>query len=137
VSFDYGGKHLIDHEGEACFAELAILRILQKDGWDGVWVEVFGGPNFVRTMPLGWALKSEHVSIPADKEELLKKIWTTAKSAACFDVFAWKGGDLLFCEGKRAGRDKLTKPQHKFIEGALACGIPAEALLIVEWKLLE
>jgi hypothetical protein len=52
VPFDYGGKPLIDHDGETVFAELAILRLLLATGWDGVWVEVYGGPNFLRQMPV-------------------------------------------------------------------------------------
>ena len=37
----YGNKPLVDMDGEPMFAELAILRHLQKDGWDGVWVDTF------------------------------------------------------------------------------------------------
>src|SRR5882724_5806140 len=34
----YGHKEVLDI-GEPAFAELAILRVLQKSGWDGVWVD--------------------------------------------------------------------------------------------------
>ncbi|MFA6385413.1 MAG: hypothetical protein WCW29_01555 [Candidatus Paceibacterota bacterium] len=133
-NFNYGGKPLINHNNEPIFAELAILRILQADGWEGVWVETYGGTHFLQSMPKEWKLKSEHVSIPKDKEELLKKIWKTAKTTACFDIFAWKGKDFIFCEAKNKGKDKLTNGQIKFIEGALFCGILPESLLIVEWE---
>ena len=46
----------------------------------------------------------------------------------------WKNNNILFCEGKHKGKDKLTKPQTKFIEGALSCGIPEKSLMIVEWE---
>jgi|SRR6516225_4681432 len=85
--FDYGGKPLLDCDGEACFAELVILRLLLKSGWHGVWVEAFGGTHYLQTMP-------------------------EAKGPA----------------------DGLTKPQFGFIEGALACGIPPQALMLVEWS---
>jgi len=134
VSFNYGGKAMLTYEDERpepCFAELVILRLLQKRGWDGVWVEAFGGPNYLRDMPSDWALRSKHVAIPAEKEELLRKIWKAAKT--CFDVFAWQGDQVLFCEAKLSRKDKLTAPQHRFIEAALACGVPLHSLLVAEW----
>lgn len=35
----YGGKPVIDVGGEPLFAELALLRHFQKEGYDGVWVD--------------------------------------------------------------------------------------------------
>lgn len=133
VKFDYGKKPILNYKSEAYFAELVILRILLEYGWDGVWVETYGGTHYLRTMPNEWKLKSEHVSIPADKKELLQKIRKTAKITACFDVFAWHDDQILFCEAKQISKDKLTIPQQRFIEGALACGIFPKSLLIVEW----
>lgn len=134
VNFDYGSKPIVNYKNEACFAELVILRILFENGWDGAWVETYGGTHYLRNMPQAWSLKSEHVSIPQDKEVFLKKIWQTAKTNACFDVLAWKDDRVVFFEAKRSGKDKLTSAQIKFIEGALACGVPAESLIIVEWN---
>jgi len=134
VDFDYGNKPLLKYKDEACFAELVILRILLDFGWDGVWVEAYGGTHYLRSMPKTWNLKSEHVLIPQDKEDLLRKIWEAAKTKACFDVFAWHGNQPVFFEAKRTGKDKLTLAQIQFIEGALSCGIPSESLIIVEWE---
>src|SRR5947207_221214 len=39
LNFSYGGKPALNYNQEVCFAELAILRILVKHGWGGVWVE--------------------------------------------------------------------------------------------------
>ena len=133
LDFDYGKKPILNYENEPCFAELVILQILVKGGWNGVWVETYGGTHYLRSMPKGWTLQSEHVLIPEDKEELLRKIWKTAKTTACFDVFVWKDDQVLFCEVKNAGKDKLTGAQVRFIEGALACGVLPNSLLIAEW----
>ena len=133
ADFDYGKKLMLKYENEPCFAELVILRLLLKREWDGVWVETYGGTHYLRSMPKGWTLKSEHVSIPEDKEELLRKIWKAGKTTACFDVFARRGDSVLFCEAKHAKKDKLTRAQLRFIEGALACGILPDSLLIAEW----
>src|SRR3989344_1489485 len=131
--FDFGKKPVLDYKGEPLFAELVILRLLQEAGWDGAWIETYDGINFLQRMPQGWSLKADQVSIPEDKEELLRQIWKTAKTTACFDVLAWKNDETLFCEAKRTGKDKLTNAQLKFIEGALACGIRPESILIAEW----
>jgi hypothetical protein len=134
IEFTYGGKPVLDYESQACFAELAILRILSQDGWDGVWVEAYGGTLFLRTMPNRWPLKSDSAALPAEREAFLRGIWAAAKTTASFDVFVWKDDQILFCEAKRTGKDKLTAPQLRFIEGAIAFGIRPEALLIVEWS---
>ena len=134
INFDYGGKPVLDFQGEACFAEIVVLRMLLRDGWDGVWVETYGGTHYLQTMPNAWKLKNEHVSLAVDKEDLLQKIWNAAKTSTCFDVFAWKDERVLFCEAKHAGKDKLTNAQLRFLEGALACGIKIDSLLIVEWS---
>lgn len=134
VNFDFGNKPLLNCDGEACFAELVILRTLIKDGWDGVWVESYGGVHYLRTMPNGWDMKSAHVTIPTEKEKLLKEIWATAGTKACFDIFAWKDGQVLLCEAKRTRKDRLTKAQLRFIEGALTFGVALTSLLIVEWS---
>ena len=134
INFDYGKKPILNYKNEAYFAELIILRILTENGWDGVWVESYGGTHYLRTMPNEWALTSKHVLIPKDKEAILRRIWDISKTTACFDVFAWKGNNILLCEAKRAGKDRLTEPQKKFIAGALACGVLPESLLIVEWE---
>lgn len=132
--FNFGKKPFVKYRGKAVFAELAILKIFISSGWNGVWVETYGGKNFLRTMPTSWKLAQRNIHIPEDKENLLKSIWKTGETTACFDVFLWKGGDILFCESKHKGKDKLTKAQTKFIEGALACGIESESLLIIEWE---
>jgi hypothetical protein len=132
LDFDFGGKPALNYDQEACFAELVILRSLLKHDWNGVWVSAFGG-HFLNEMPKSWSLREQRVSIPAEKEAILKRIWQTSGTTACFDIFAWKGSGVLFCEAKRRGKDHLTDAQLGFIEGALACGIHPNSFLIAEW----
>jgi hypothetical protein len=134
VAFNFGNKAILAYKGEACFAELVIQRLLSDNGWESVWVETFGGLHFLKNMPTGWSLKSQHVSIPCERENLLRKILNTDKKSACFDVFAWRDDEVLFCEAKRAGKDTIRHSQKLFIQGALTCGIALESLLIVEWR---
>jgi hypothetical protein len=47
--FTYGGKPIVDHDGNPVFAEFALLRMMLADKtWDGVWVETYGGTNFLQ-----------------------------------------------------------------------------------------
>lgn len=131
--FNYGNKPLLDFNGEVCFAELAILRMFQQHGWDGAWIETYGGRHFLNSMPKNWKLGSEHIFIPADKEALIDDIQKAGPSHACFDVLVWKGDEILFCEAKRIKKDKLNEPQARFIQGALEFGLPPERLVVIEW----
>lgn len=45
ISNTFGGKPLLDVNGEPAFAELAILDLFLKSGWDGRWVETYGASN--------------------------------------------------------------------------------------------
>jgi hypothetical protein len=134
LKFDYGNKPILNYKGNAYFAELVILNIFIDNGWDGVWVGTYGGINFLKSMPQSWGLKPLSVPIPNDKEELLKKIQKAGGTKSCFDVFAWHGDKILFCESKHAKKDRINKPQLKFVQGALACGISPESLMLVEWS---
>jgi hypothetical protein len=139
VEFDFGKKPILNYDGEACFAELAILRVLLKHGWNGVWVETYGGTYYLNTMPKNSSLRAVHVPIPVDKERILQNIWKAGRmtTPACFDVFVWRDSKVLFCEAKhkvKHKKDTLTDPQVRFIAGALACGVAPESLLIAEWS---
>jgi hypothetical protein len=132
LSFDFGRKPIIDFNGEACFAELAILRMFQQNGWEGTWVETYGGKHYLNSMPNGWKLSSDN-AVPADKEELISRIQKIGNTLACFDVVAWRGDKALFIEAKRLKKDRLTNAQKRFIQGAIRCGVPISDFLILEW----
>ena len=56
----YTSKPLVSVNGAAMFGELAIVRWLEKDGWDAVWMDTFHGAKFWRAMPH----KSAPVTLP-------------------------------------------------------------------------
>lgn len=37
----YGGKAVLDCKGEPLFAELVVLRLIQEEGWEGVWIDTY------------------------------------------------------------------------------------------------
>ncbi len=129
VAENYGGKAVLDFYGEPQFAELGILRIFERAGWQGVWIDTFRRKYRTRYWP------KDEVPLPRDRAFLLESIFKAAGSrAGCFDVFCWNGPKFVFAESKRAGKDKIRESQKRWIQAALACGVPADSLLIVEWK---
>lgn len=132
--FTYGRKPVLDYAGKALFPELVILRLLQKWGWDGVWVSSYGGVKFLRDMPQDTSL-SNAVALPPERQVLFDKIQVTAGiKGGCFDVMAWQGDLVLFLEAKRRGHDRLRDSQRRWIKGVLSIGLTTDALMIVEWE---
>ena len=129
VSDTYGNKPILNINGKPAFAELAILRILQADGWDGVWIDTYR--NSYRTE--FWPRNS--VQLPIKAEQLLRRIYQTARARiGCWDVFCWKGRTYLFAESKRQGRDRFQTTQRLWLEAAINCGLPLASFLVVEWS---
>lgn len=134
LAFDFGRKPIVDFDGEACFAELAILRLFQQYGWQGAWVETYGGKHYLNSMPSGWKMVSD-AEIPTGKVELINKIQKAGGTSACFDVVAWLDDRVLFIEAKRLKKDRLTEAQKKFILGAISCGVLISDFAIIEWDI--
>jgi hypothetical protein len=125
----YNHKAVIDFEGDPLFAELAILRMLEKAGWNGVWADSYRN-KFRTALPE----KSEPVSLPLAQAKFINSIkQKTGKRGGCWDVFAWKGGDIKFVESKRSMKDALRENQILWLETCLEMGIAPDSFLLVEW----
>jgi hypothetical protein len=126
----YGGKDLLDINDEPAFAEIVILRLLQQDGWDGVWVDTYSRKYRI----------SNNVTKILDpvKESTLDSIYTASGSnSGCFDVFAWRGNEYLFAESKKKSKDQIRLSQLRWLEAALAVEFSETSFLIVEWSISE
>lgn len=124
----YGGKEVLNFNGEPVFAELAIRGALDEGGWDGVWVDTYR-KAFRRAMP------PSSCGLPPQAQELYERICLAngGKKRGWFDIFAWKGQDYLFVECKRRSKDSINDNQIGWIEAALNSGVPLDSLLICEW----
>jgi hypothetical protein len=110
---------------------LVILRAFQRSGWDGVWVDTFGGKYRV-----GYWSDGSEVDLAPEREGLLKSISEESGArGGCWDVLCWKGGVHLFAEAKRRGKDKIRESQHQWLEAALRVGFSPTSFLVVEWSL--
>jgi hypothetical protein len=124
----YGGKPIISIDGSPSYAELAILRLLKTEGWNGVWIDTF---RKVKRTGI-----DSYINLPNVQEQILNKIYEIASTkSGCFDVFCWKQDGLLFAEAKRKGHDRIRPTQIKWLSAAIEYGISIDSLLVVEWKI--
>lgn len=128
---DYGGKPIIDHHGEAVYAELAILRLLQDRGWEGRCIDTFKNRHLVDL-----AERDGERSLPDAQEELLNDIHRlNGGRGGCWDVYAWRGDEVLFAESKWSGNDAIRESQCRWLVAALQTGLPVDSFLFAEWTL--
>src|SRR5680860_478133 len=60
-NFSFGNKPFLDYKGKGVFAEYAILKMFTEIGWNGVWVETYGGIHFLDEMPTGWKTSKHNI----------------------------------------------------------------------------
>lgn len=129
----YGGKPLLDFKGEMVFAELAILRLFERAGWQGRWVDGYRGKYRV-----GYWGDDTTKDLPPQQQAVLDAIRAkTGSRGGCFDVLCWRAGQTVFAEAKWKAHDRIRASQRRWLEAALGLGIPAGSFLIVEWAVQD
>ncbi len=139
---DFGKKSaaMVDVDAEHLFAELAIVRILAKEGWDGRWVSTYGAGNtanfWTRWQDIGRSQPSE--ALPAEQARLFEalRVRNGGSPNGAWDVFAWKDGTYLFGECKRKNKDAVRGTQRRWLESALNLGhegVSAESFAFITW----
>lgn len=114
-------------DGQLEIGEIAVLRALEADGWEGVWVCTFGGPKFWRTSLIG-----EPSHLPEAASAMFDRICKEqgGKCGGFFDVMAWREDDFVFVEYKGKGDNPNTN-ERKWISSALRAGIRDDQLVVV------
>lgn len=129
----YNGKAVIDWNGEPVFAELAVLRLFQSHGWEGVWVD-----SYRRKYRNGLPDVAEPIELPEQQKQLIESIRTkTGRHGGCWDVLVWKDDQLLFVELKRSKKDRVQESQISWLEQSLLEGLETENFAFIEWVVLE
>ena len=130
----YARKPLVDVDGDALFGELAVLRWLQKDGWNGVWVDTFHdrgkGKLFWQKMPVD--SEPYDLSGAPKAKDIYNRILEIrgGRAGGFFDVLAWRGDRLAFVEYKGEG-DRPNVNELLWIDAALEAGVAPDDMLFV------
>jgi hypothetical protein len=124
----YTSKPLVTFNGDAMFGELAIVRWLEVDGWEAVWLDTFHARKVWRAMPT----KSAPIRLPPSQQALYDRLVEAngGKASGSFDVMAWRNGQHIFIEYK-GPRDRPNRNESRWIEAALTVGISTHDLFIV------
>jgi hypothetical protein len=120
-------KPVVDLEGEPLLPELAILRLLEMEGWTGVWADTFGRGRFLRT----WSEPPTRIELNDQQLALLARV---PETKGLWDIFAWRDTDVLFADAKWRGKDKSTRPQLRWMEAALNSGFELTSFQLIEWN---
>ena len=146
---DFGKKSaaMVELAGEHLFAELAVLRLLQADGWEGRWVSTYSAGKEVWKYLTEWAdvPRTEQRTRPihdAEPRQLLARIADfnrPRRYKGCWDVFAWKESQFAFVQCRRIAQkatDLVSKEQEEWLRSALFIGDPRlslDSFCFVQW----
>ena len=124
----YVSKPLVTFSGAAMFGELALLRWLEVDGWEGVWLDTVHDRKNWRHMPT----RSSPIALPAPAQSLYDRIVEAngGRASGAFDVMAWRGDHIIFVEYAGPG-EHAHRNQRAWIDAAISAGVSANDLLIV------
>jgi hypothetical protein len=145
---DFGKKAagMVELDGEHLFAELAVLRLLERAGWSGRWVNTTGAGGEVWKYLTHWedvprAEQRNRVLEEEEPRQVLAGVARRAKKryAGCWDVYAWRGGEFAFLQTKRGApkpADAVGAAQVDWLHTALLFGdqrINVDSFAYVHW----
>jgi hypothetical protein len=143
ISDDWGGKALIDYNGTAMFAELAIMNSAVDAGWKARWIETYSmkkGRPYHFTTWKGRPLMQDKADLITGTTQLnlLEKVASVNGTYyGCWDVLVWDNKRIIFIESKRNKADKIRDTQVKWLESGLSVGLRLDNFLIVQWDFFQ
>lgn len=136
----FGNKQLLDVNHCPAFAELAVMDIFVKDGWDARWVSTYGrgkmSPCFLRYWrDTDYQYQDNIPFYDRQKRAFLESVAVRngRNYGGCWDIVAWKESVVVFAELKRDRKDAVRTTQTRWLEAAIACGLTEDNFLLVRW----
>lgn len=132
----YNTKPVLSVDGKPALAEIAVLRLLESDGWEGRWVDSWHQRI--------WISFPDHESpLPTEALRLYNRICTAPTNGkrlgrsgncwgGCWDIVAWRNGEFIFADSKGPG-DSIQGSQMRWLEAAVSVGVPLSWFLVVDW----
>ena len=120
-------KAAIDFEGVPTYPEFVLLRLLERDGWQGAWRKNWAGTAF-------WSDIGLVVEPSPRAKSIFEQIDERAGFAGAWDILAWRGSEVLFVTSKPTGHDRIGAYQARWLDTALGMGMPLHSFAIVEYQ---
>ena len=137
---------MVELDGEHLMPELAVLRLLERDGGSGRWVNTTGAGGEVWKYLTHWedVPRSEQRNRVLEEEEPRQVLAGVARRAAkryagCWDVYAWRDGHFAFLQTKRGApnaKSEVGAAQVDWLHTALLFGdarITVDSFAVVHW----
>jgi hypothetical protein len=127
----YSMKPLVMVDKQAMFAEIAVLSMFTRQGWDGVWSDALHRKYFNR-MPN----QSKGASLAPYINQTLTRIADTNghSRSGCWDVILWVDRTLLFVQLKSAAaHEEIKGARIAWLDAALKAGFSPSQFMVVEW----
>jgi hypothetical protein len=120
-------KAALDFEGVPTYPEFVLLRLLERDGWEGAWRKNWAGTAF-------WGDIGLVVEPSPRAQSIFEQIDERAGFAGAWDILAWRGSEVLFLTSKPTGNDRIGAYQARWLDTALGMGMPLHSFAIVEYQ---
>jgi hypothetical protein len=135
----WASKPQVSCDGQALFPEIAVLSLFQKEGWDGVWVDLPRRKYFSR-MPT----VSKGVTLEAYIAQFLARVTESGRAgkAGCWPLVLWHGRSVFFAAIREAAGAATTetgttgglrKSEVEWLEAGLRSGLAPGQFIVVEW----
>ncbi len=136
----FGHKPLVSVDGEPMFAEMAIRTHFINDGWQARWIQTYGRRNKEPICLSEWkddsyANQTHDAIEDTALTNMLREIARLNNNsyAGCWDIVAWKQGQLVFAEAKRNNKDSIRQTQTNWLAAGLSFGLKPQNFLLVQW----
>jgi hypothetical protein len=143
IANTFGGKGLVEYEGEPMFAELAIQKLAAKGGWNSRWVETYGmGKLPYYFTNWGDTSLKEQLQDPIVDQEQIDNLALVAKHnndsySGCWDVLMWNEHRTVFVEAKLTNSDRFRATQDRWLTAGLKAGLQSADFVIVWWSFIS
>ena len=128
----WAAKPLVTLEKQALFAEVALLTLFRKSGWEGVWADT-PHKKFFDKMPN----QSKGVSLTTYIGQVLARIaeGNGQSRSGCWDLILWKNKTLVFVAASPVPlREGVGDARARWLDAAIRTGMSMGQFVVVEWE---
>ncbi len=127
----WSAKPLVTLEKQTLFAEVALLALFRKAGWEGVWANTVHRKYFDK-MPN----QSKGVSLTTYIGQVLTRIaeGNGQSRSGCWDLVLWSNKTLVFVAASATHlQGGVGDARARWLDSALRTGISPGQFVVVEW----